>query len=151
MARQSWPRAGARKIQQRIQQVIDEGFDGVRARFDAHCGFARNTSFQWFGTSPRVPDARTLARIAERCTVSLDWLLLGRGSMDGPLATERTAKGWLFDAVYKAGDKSLRRALDYGLGNAPEALWRIVVDQAAELPSLADVIEDAKGFGRDDD
>jgi hypothetical protein len=56
----------------------------------------------------------------------------------------------LFDAVERRltrrGDDATLRAL-HGLGNAPKALWRIVVDEAAELPSIQD---EAMRWHRDD-
>jgi hypothetical protein len=86
--------------------------------------------------------------VAERCAVSLDWLVLGRGVMDWRVTElRRTAKVRLCDAVYRKRRRRLKvdradevaadalRALD-GLGNTSEALWQIVVDEAAELPSI---------------
>ncbi|MGH7547510.1 MAG: hypothetical protein ACREMM_04965, partial [Gemmatimonadales bacterium] len=100
--------------------------------------------------SPRVADMRTLARVAARCGVSLDWLVLGRGAMAWPAPTSRAAQEELFDAVsgelQRRGDDDMRRALLYGLDNAPVALWNIVVREAAELPPLQQVVEDGRRF-----
>ena len=98
MPRKSWPKQSAREIQRRLNLVVEERFDGVQARFVETCGVTRDTASKWFGTSARVPDTRTLARVAECCSVSLDWLVLGRGTMSWPTpASTRGKVPW--DAV----------------------------------------------------
>ena len=108
-------------------------------------GLTRDTASKWFGRSARIPDTLTLARIAERCSVRLDWLILGQGTMDGPVPNARTAKEWLLRAVVddleRRGDKETLRAL-HGLGDSAGALLRIVVSEAADLPGLLDVKDD---------
>jgi hypothetical protein len=44
------------------------------------------------------------------------------------------------------GTMTMRRGLAYGLRNAPEALWRIVVEETAELPAFQDLAERAQRF-----
>jgi hypothetical protein len=114
--------------------VIEEKFDGVQARFVETTGLTRDTASKWFGPgSFRVPDTRTLASVATRCGVSIDWLVLGRSVMTWP-AISRTCGEELIDAVYaeaeRRGIERPHRALEIvAHAGSNERLWDLFVEQ----------------------
>jgi hypothetical protein len=140
----SWTRDEALAIRDRVQQVVTIKCEGSRLEFRRRCDFTRDTADKWFGRvpkdeeQPRAPDAKACATIAGKCGVSLDWLLLKRGTMDWPRPATRQAIGQLYEAVYgeleRLGDNATQHALER-IGSG--ALWAIAVMEARELPTLA--------------
>jgi hypothetical protein len=77
-------------IRKRLQSFVDERYGGDWAALAGWIGVERTTWYPWTGQGKKkgLPQAATLVRMAERCRLSLDWLLTGRGQAqwhDGPI------------------------------------------------------------------
>lgn len=118
------------EIRERLRRVVQARFGGTQAEFYAQCGFARNTAQGWFRTSPRMPDTTSLAIVADKSGVSLDWLVLGRGEMEWP-------QGALSAAVRAELERrhGKRRAAEVlkHLASGPAELWEEAVAYAVDF------------------
>jgi hypothetical protein len=129
-------------VQQRLYEVVEKVYGGVKAQLVRTCGFSRDTAAKWFGQDFRVPDTLTLKRIAERSGVSLDWLVLGRGEMLWPAASPG-AQAELFGAVRRqmlrmyARDAYLTEAAESVLQDlGHEGVWDLLVKSYEGIPDL---------------
>lgn len=141
MARQKWTKAAARRIQERVNRVVQKRCAG-QADFIRKCRFSRNTAAKWFGDEPRVPDSYSMLQIAQRMGVSLDWLLLDRGTMEWPPSSEG-ARQELFDSVLsrfrreRAADPLADEAAVSVLTElGADGLWDLVVNNTEEIRDL---------------
>jgi hypothetical protein len=151
MPRQGWSIVEGAAFKRRLDQLVDQRYRGDRAKFIRACGAPANTVKKWFidtdrdGKSvvPRAPDSASLRKVAKRLDVSLDWLMLDRGTMAYPQSS-KTSRQELFDAVMKElvrtqaemrankylvrdGEKRLLERL------GPDGLWIGVITQAPSM------------------
>ena len=78
-------RGQARELQDRLWEVMKDKFNKDRGRQAAlarKLGVSPSVVCGWFGAEARCPEVETLIRIAERLSISLNWLLAGIGSKE---------------------------------------------------------------------
>jgi transcriptional regulator with XRE-family HTH domain len=81
MARKALPSHEQRRIRERLQQYVEDRWEGDWEVFGTAVGIPRSTVLRWREDRRAVPDLAHLQRLAGR-NLSLDWLLAGVGPME---------------------------------------------------------------------
>jgi len=114
---------------ERIRRVRDEILKINQARFAGMLGFSRIATISDYEKDKRNPDITTLCKIASLGSVSLDWLLTGKGGTSGlphglpeeriKPAAGREGKGPLYREEYRTVEVYCMGAQASGPGEFP--------------------------------
>lgn len=80
MGRAKVEETDARAIAMRLKDFAELRYDSWEG-FWKEIGFSRTTADSWRGSSPSVPDPRSLLILARKTNINLNWLLLHEGDM----------------------------------------------------------------------